>query len=361
MEDKTKNIVITIGFVAILTVLFWTNILKQNQEISIIERRKLAQFPKITLEKLMNGEVSSKIEKYTVDQFIGRDTFRSVKSFFSMNLLRQKDNNGLFEKDGAIYKIEYPLKEKNLNQSLDKINEIYEKYLQGMPVYYAIIPDKNYYLKGDEHLKMDYDKLKQIALCKLQHMKYIDIWEDLELTDYYRTDLHWRQENLQKVVKKIQTNMKIESIKELNDMTVNIGEFYGTYYGQLGVKVSPDEMYILINDVIENCKTYNYETEKVGKIYDKNDSRDKYDIYLSGATPLICIENPNANNSKELLIFRDSYASSLAPLLVKNYRKITLIDLRYISSTLLDKYIQFDHQDVLFLYSTLVLNQNVLK
>ncbi len=361
MEDRTKNIVITIGFVAILTILFWANILKQNQEISITERRKLAQFPEITLKKLINGEVSNKIEKYTVDQFIGRDTFRSVKSFFSMNLLRQKDNNELFEKDGAIYKIEYPLKEQNLNQSLDKINEIYEKYLQGMPVYYAIIPDKNYYLKGDEHLKMDYDKLKQIALCKLQHMKYIDIWEDLELTDYYRTDLHWRQENLQKVVKKIQTNMKIESIKELNDIPVNIGEFYGTYYGQLGVKVNPDEMYILINDVIENCKTYNYETKKVGNIYDKNDSRDKYDIYLSGATPLICIENPNANNSKELLIFRDSYASSLAPLLVQNYRKITLIDLRYISSTLLDNYIEFDHQDVLFLYSTLVLNQNVLK
>ncbi len=361
MEDKTKNIVITIGFVAILTILFWANILKQNQEISITERRKLAQFPEITLKKLINGEVSNKIEKYTVDQFIGRDTFRSVKSFFSMNLLRQKDNNELFEKDGAIYKIEYPLKEQNLNQSLDKINEIYEKYLQGMPVYYAIIPDKNYYLKGDEHLKMDYDKLKQIALCKLQHMKYIDIWDDLELTDYYRTDLHWRQENLQKVVKKIQTNMKIESIKELNDIPVNIGEFYGTYYGQLGVKVNPDEMYILINDVIENCKTYNYETKKVGNIYDKNDSRDKYDIYLSGATPLICIENPNANNSKELLIFRDSYASSLAPLLVQNYRKITLIDLRYISSTLLDNYIEFDHQDVLFLYSTLVLNQNVLK
>lgn len=361
MEDKTKNIVITIGFVAILTILFWANILKQNQEISITERRKLAQFPEITLKKLINGEVSNKIEKYTVDQFIGRDTFRSVKSFFSMNLLRQKDNNELFEKDGAIYKIEYPLKEQNLNQSLDKINEIYEKYLQGMPVYYAIIPDKNYYLKGDEHLKMDYDKLKQIALCKLQHMKYIDIWDDLELTDYYRTDLHWRQENLQKVVKKIQTNMKIESIKELNDIPVNIGEFYGTYYGQLGVKVNPDEMYILINDVIENCKTYNYETKKVGNIYDKNDSRDKYDIYLSGATPLICIENPNANNSKELLIFRDSYASSLAPLLVQNYRKITLIDLRYISSTLLDNYIKFDHQDVLFLYSTLVLNQNVLK
>lgn len=82
---------------------------------------------------------------------------------------------------------------------------------------------------------------------------------------------------------------------------------------------------------------------------------------MSGAVPLISIENPNAKTEKELLIFRDSFGSSIAPLLVENYKKITLIDLRYISSELLDNYIEFNNQDVLFLYSVLILNQNVLK
>lgn len=361
MEDKTRNVVITIGFIVILMLLFLANIVKQDQAISIIERRKLAQFPEITLKTLINGELSKKIEDYTVDQFVIRDTFRGVKSFFSRNILRQQDNNGFFEKDGAIYKMEYPLNEKNVNKSIDKINEIYKKYLQDMKVYYAIIPDKNYYLKEDEHLRFDYDKIKQIALEKLNHMKYIDIWEDLELNDYYTTDLHWRQENLQKVVKKIQSSMENENREEISYIKNNMGKFYGTYYGQLGVNVKPDEIYILTNDIIENCKTYNYEKKEISTIYNKSDSKDKYDIYLSGAIPLIHIENPNANEEKELLIFRDSYGSSLAPLLVQNYTKITLIDLRYISSTLLEDYIEFKNQDVLFLYSTLVLNQNVFK
>ncbi len=361
MKDKARNVVITIGFIVIFMILFLANILKQDQEISITERRKLAQFPEITLKKVINGEASKGIEKYTVDQFVVRDTFRAIKSFFSINILRQKDNNGMFEKNGAIYKMEYPLKEENVNKSVDKIKEIYEKYLQEMKAYYAIIPDKNYYLKEDEHLKIDYNRLKQIMSEKLEHMQYIDIWDDLELNDYYRTDLHWRQENLQKVVKKIQTSMQNENMEEQNYIKNNIGEFYGTYYGQLGVNVNPDEMYILTNETIENCKTYNYEKGEIGTIYDKSNSKDKYDIYLSGATPLIYIENPNAKEQKELLIFRDSYGSSLAPLLVQNYQKITLIDLRYMSSTLLDDYIEFKNQDVLFLYSTLVLNQNVLK
>lgn len=361
MEDKTRNVAITVGFALILMILFLANIVKQDQEISITERRKLAQFPEITLKKVINGEVSKKLDDYTVDQFVIRDVFRGIKSFFSRNILRQQDNNGLFEKNGAIYKMEYPLNEKNVNKSIDKINEIYEKYLQDMNVYYAIIPDKNYYLKEDEHLRFDYDKIEKIGLEKLNHLQYIDIWEDLELEDYYKTDLHWRQENLQKVVKKLQLSMGNQNREEIKYIKTNMGKFYGTYYGQLGVNVAPDELYILTNDIIENCKTYDYEKEEISTIYNKSNSKDKYDIYLSGPVPLIRIENPNAREEKELLIFRDSYGSSLAPLLVQNYRKITLIDLRYISSTLLEDYIEFKDQDVLFLYSTLVLNQNVLK
>ena len=61
------------------------------------------------------------------------------------------------------------------------------------------------------------------------------------------------------------------------------------------------------------------------------------------------------------MLFRDSFGSSIAPLLIENYRKITLIDLRYINSELLSEYVEFNNQDVLFLYSGVVLNQNILK
>ena len=72
----------------------------------------------------------------------------------------------------------------------------------------------------------------------------------------------------------------------------------------------------------------------------------------------ITIENPNATTGKELIIFRDSFGSSLAPLLVEGYEKITLVDIRYLRSDMLSKFITFENQDVLFLYSTLVLNNS---
>lgn len=87
-------------------------------------------------------------------------------------------------------------------------------------------------------------------------------------------------------------------------------------------------------------------------------SLDKYDIYLSGATSLLTIENEDSSNDKELIIFRDSYGSSLAPLLVQAYRKITIVDTRYISPKLLSKYIEFKNQDILFIYSTILINNS---
>lgn len=360
MRDKTKNIIISIGFIIIIVGVFLTNVISEDKTISTSERRKLAQFPEITLNKIVSGDVTDKWEKYVEDQFVARDLFRSIKSFWSTKIFAQKDNNKLFEKDGAIYKMEYPLEENKVQKSAQKLNDVYEKYLKGMNVYYSIIPDKNYYLENDDHLKIDYNKLQEIAQSELTDFKYIDIREGLELTDYYKTDLHWKQENLQDVVKIIQNNMGLEE-KNISYQIENKGDFYGAYYGQLAINTAPDELKILTNETIEQCNTYNFETQKNSGIYVETNSSDKYDIFVSGATSLISIENPNANTDKELLLFRDSFGSSLAPLLIENYKKITLIDLRYISSKLLGEFIEFKDQDVLFIYSTTVLNQNIFK
>ncbi len=363
MQEKTKNKIIVIGFVIMLFLFFIINLIKKDEQISVTERRKLAQFPKVTFQTLSSGKFSQDFESYAIDQFVGRDSFRSIKATFSNYVLKQKDNNGLFLLNNSIYKMEYPLNKANVQKSASKINNVYKKYLQGMNVYFSIIPDKIYYLEKD-YLKIEPSEIEKIIKSEIQNIKYIDITKSLKLEDYYNTDLHWKQENLQNVVSKIQNEMNLENTSNINYETKQMGNFYGAYYGQLGRKVSPDKLNILTNNTIENCITYNYETKKTEKVYDEEKfktSSDKYDIYLSGATSLIQIENPNAKTKKELILFRDSFGSSLAPLLLENYKKITLVDLRYINSNILENYINFENQDVLFLYSSVVLNQNVFK
>ena len=356
-----KNKIITICFIIIIVGMFFINLIVKDNEISVLERRKLAQFPEITFENIINGKWIDNFEKYTQDQFVGRDYLKNIKSFWSINIFKQKDDNKMFVKDGAIYKMEYPLSQHNISKNIGKIQKVYDEYLKNQKVYFSIIPEKNYYLEDDDHLLMDYEKIENIMKENLNNFEYIRIFEELKLDDYYKTDIHWRQENLLGVANKINTSMGNNPLQNTEYEKKLKGKFYGTYYGQISADVEADDLYILTNDMIEECITYNFETQKEGKVYDDTETNDKYDVYLSGATPLISITNKSAKTEKELIIFRDSFGSSLAPLLIENYKTITLVDLRYINSDLLDEFIEFKNQDVLFIYSSLILNQNVLK
>ena len=53
-----------------------------------------------------------------------------------------------------------------------------------------------------------------------------------------------------------------------------------------------------------------------------------------------------------------NWAETLVPLLVKDYRTVTLVDIRYVQQGMLGHFLEFHGQDVLFLYSTLVLNNS---
>ena len=89
---------------------------------------------------------------------------------------------------------------------------------------------------------------------------------------------------------------------------------------------------------------------------DKAMGRDPYEMFLSGSLAVITIENPNATTDKELVVFRDSFGSSLVPLLVEGYAKITVFDARYLNEGMIGNYVAFDKQDVLFIHSTSVIN-----
>lgn len=88
----------------------------------------------------------------------------------------------------------------------------------------------------------------------------------------------------------------------------------------------------------------------------KAEGEDPYSVFLSGSAGMIEIENPDGPKDRQLVLFADSYGSSMAPLLATGYSRTTIIDLRNLPSFRLKSMIDFSRQDVLFLYSTSVLN-----
>ena len=206
---------------------------------------------------------------------------------------------------------------------------------------------------------MDYEALYARMANGLPWAQEIDLRQTLTARDYYRTDTHWRQENLLPAAQTICAALGVTMSSDFEKSPVE-RPFYGVYYGQAALPMKPETIYLMENDTISSCTVYDHETGKTGSVYDmtKMTSRDLYDVYLSGAKALLTIDNPKGKPDRELVIFRDSFGSSIAPLLISDYAKVTLVDIRYVQPELLDKFVDFHGQDALFLYSTLVLNSS---
>ncbi|GLC81629.1 DHHW family protein [Lacrimispora brassicae] len=366
MKDKKMNRILVVLVGAVWLLLALSSWLSPTHEISVSERRRLAGFPEFTLKSVVTGDFMEDFEQYAKDQFPCRFLFRTAKAYVRFYLLGQKDNNGIYMEDGYAVKIEYPLNEASIQRAADKFQYLYEKYMQDENIkpYLTIVPDKGYFLsQTNGYPSIDYFKLMEIMKENTGFGEYIGIWDILDIDDYYKTDIHWKQERLVKVADKIKRALgtETEHAGEYREIEVE-NPFYGVYYGHSALPMKPDKIKYLTSGLIDDCRVYNWETGKTTPVYDREKllGNDPYDVYLSGAAALLVIDNPGVKNGKELVIFRDSFGSSLAPLLLDGYSKVTMIDIRYISSDLIGDYVTFHDQDVLFVYSTSVLNSSAM-
>lgn len=360
MERNKKDMLYSLGVAVVLLVISVICWLKPADDFSITERRQLKQFPEVSLDSILDGAFMSDFEAYAVDQFPFRDEIRSVKTAVQKYLLGQSDNNGVYMVEGHLGQMDATLSKAALQRSVNKLNSVYETYIKDSDakVYFSIIPDKNYFLaKEHGYLTYEYEDLYSYMQSGLKDMNYIEIRDLLLIDDYYRTDSHWKQECIVDVAERLSSEMGNvdKSIFEVNPLDV---PFYGVYYGQAGLSLEPDTLNYLSNSELSQCRVYDHENQREIPMYDLKlaTGRDGYEMYLSGALSAITIENPEASTMKELVIFRDSFSSSLAPLLATQYAKVTLLDVRYLNEGMIDEIVHFTNQDVLFLYSTSVLN-----
>lgn len=357
---KNKILVFTMmAFFAVVTAACWFG---KSDGYSVTERRYLKAFPDVSWENIVSGRFMTDFESYTQDRFPERDMFRGIKSVISLFVFGKTDNNDLYLADGYIGKLEYPYDASSVEHATDVFTAIYDKFLAetDCKVYYALIPDKSYYLAEENgYPAMDYEAMEADVQAGMPGMTYIDLFDVMEADDFYRTDTHWRQEEISDVADTIINAMGGELNEEYELCKLN-EPFYGVYYGQLMLPVEGETLYYLDSELFDECYVYDYTAMKEIPVYDMDKAvgADPYEMFLSGPLSLITIENPNADTDKELILFRDSFGSSIAPLFAEEYAKITLVDIRYLFSGTLGNYIEFKNQDVLFLYSTMVLNNS---
>ena len=98
--------------------------------------------------------------------------------------------------------------------------------------------------------------------------------------------------------------------------------FYGVYHGQAALPLEPDQLNWLVWEGMEDVVVYSHDS------------------------------------GTEVPLYRDSFGSSVAPLLIDSYAEITLVDIRYMNPGMVGQFVDFAGADILMLYSTLILNSS---
>lgn len=359
-----KKSISAVCFFLFIVIAPTASMLIPDKTVSKTERRELASAPKFTMAAFFDGSYMKNLETYFLEQFPARDALRTIKAETEVNLFGKKDANGYFKTEDGIFKLETDYNEKNVIRAANAIQKLSLDTFSASNCYYAIIPSKNYYLSETEKYPVYNEELLKSKMKEIvTAASYVDFYDKLTLDDYYKTDLHWKQENIAHTAKFLLGQMHTPISETIKNPIYRKNEisFFGAYAAASSFLTEPDFIYFYESDMIKQMQVYDYEKEQYVTVYapEKLGGMDDYDFYLWGARALLRIENPNSTSEKNLLIFRDSFGSSIAPYLAESYANTTLVDLRYVSASYaMELLSEMAFDDVLFLYSASILNHS---
>jgi len=267
------------------------------------------------------------------------------------------DANGMMQVDGSWVQDPGPLNTGSIDKFAAKLQNIRSTYLSGAAnVVWSIIPDKSNYAQTRLSSCLNHADMVSRAKGGLSGMTYVEIGDLLTFDDYLLTDGHWRQERIVPVANKLAGAFGFSAGSFSQKSTAGFGGDYAKYSGTTET-ISWMESSHTAATVCDNFqnpgRTAVYDPGLIG-------TNSPYDLFSGGPTPLVTLRNSAVTTGKRLILFRDSFGSSLAPLLLSGYSEIVLVDLRYMASGLLPQYIDANGADVLFLYSARVVNNSTM-
>ncbi len=348
--DKFKKISVIL-FACLLLGLTVVDIVTPDRFLSETENKKLQQKPEINIENIFSGKFEKEYETYVSDQFLGRDSWVSQKTFFDKNLFFKKEINGIyFGKDNYLFEKHKDVKDKK--KKLKKLQSFLEQHQNQVSV--MIIPTSDNILSDKIPYMPILDEKELLEeIHSISGNSYIDMYsvmmshkdEDI----YYKTDHHWTTEGAYLGYLAFCEKMNLEPVP-LKLETIS-ADFLGTLHSRVNIPVKSDIIKKMEPEITLEKVVFDKNNKKDALFFPEHlETKNKYGYFLDNNHGLIEITTSN-KNGKTLTILKDSYANCMVPMLVNHYENINIIDKRYFSNGF-EKYIG-ENDDILILYNVI--------
>ena len=380
---------------------------------SEVEKRKLTEFPKITLSSLWNGEFFSELSLWYSDTYPMRDTLiaadQKVESKFGITTSKMMVGNqkktddipdkkaskkakaekkekevkqisapdsrameaeiqnqiqdSLYVKDGAAYTVYY------YNQAAADIytsalSKAAEELKGKTDVYSILVPNNSGAMLTEQELEdlggADQTQAIDYYYSLSEGCKTIDTINTLRKHNdeylYFRSDHHWTQLAAYYVYENFceEKGWKPNQLSDFEKMTFS--PFLGTFYQKLqnaDMAANPDsvEAYIPMGT---NDMTY---TDNDGTQVDWHVIEDVstwninsgYSCFIGGDKPLAVIENPQIDDGSSCVVVKESYGNCFVPFLVDHYQTVYVLDFRYTQNNVMDFVKEHQVQDLIMM------------
>lgn len=352
---KYLGIIISLIIIVFMILL----IVLEKYEFSENENRFLSDFPIISFDNFLSGELSSKLDTFVNDHFPYRNSFVKLKNKVELLSGKTKINNVFIGRDG------YLIEEYKTSKKLDKFINVINKFKNNNDVSVTLMLVPNSVLINEDKLPYMASTINQYDDIKYVYSKVdadtIDLYDILVNNNkkyqmYYKLDHHWTSYGAYfayvEYAKKYNLNyleLNEYDIEEVTDI------FYGTLYSKVIMdKIKGEKIHIFNKDEDLLVKYYlgnNIVTKNSLYEYSYLDKKDKYSIFLNNNNPLVTIKNNLVNNNKKIIVIKDSYANSFIPFLTSNFEEVHVIDPRYYKESISNYINEFNIEQVLFLYN----------
>ena len=303
-------------------------LLRPDRTFSETENRYLKASPVLENEAVLSGTFQTELEDWLSDQFPGRNLWMACNTVMK-KLEGYRDVGGAWlGKDGYLLEMHRP----------EDFNEI--KYRRNLGYLADLAAESRIDAKAllipcaasslPELLPAgasSYDAAAALSAAReaMPGVEIPDLPDALRGRNdcYYRTDHHWTAAGVTAAYGCLTEGKGAYS----GTTELFCEDFYGTTYSKtLDPAVKPDrvELFPLPETVSATA-----DGEPI-PVYDRSaaDRKDKYTVFLGGNHGLVELSG-GCKNGKTLLMLKDSFANSLAPLLTADYETVLLVDLRY--------------------------------
>lgn len=346
-----RNKIFIVSFVLLYAFFLFSFLSKEEESISKEERRNLTTLEDVQKYSVLDSYFSGEFEKYLLDQVPCRKEWKMAKARMVYDVFLQQDNHGLYYQQEHWFKRGKPYNAKKVEEWVNTVDKIQKEY-ENANAQVLLVPDKENYVKEIS----SYAKMQELLNNKT--IATIDVKDMLRLQDYYRGDPHLKQEGFLRLLPLLEERFQLSANQSVLHKQTYLN-FYGAYSGQGLSPLIKEELSYYTNEVLSNAKVTYLENEKEHRLYveENLEDMDSYNVFLDGASSFIHIENTKSTTDKSIIVFRDSYGSSLSCLLPLYYENVYVVDLRYISYTQAKEMLPRDVEDLLFVYGEMSISQ----